>query len=754
MRKRINFRDHMEALAADENALQGYVQEYGDNLVADFLQAPGSRGYAGLAVTRKSSTVVTVAIGRYYDGAGRMYGLDAAVDIDLTPYLPAVSPKIVAVVCYGEEVAANSVVRDYVDPVTEEAVPNQIYLEAHRRVALTVVAGAEAGTPVAPSINAIYLGVAYVLLATTGIADQASITQITANEISSLDDAFGRVESLEEWKRGISTSLTSLRSDIADLARLVEGMASTTAITTIAREMARMREEIGLPDTYSIAHADAFLTDDEADTTHASWLAKIAEGIRFADANAAEAPLALLSSIDSAVKVSTGGLMLPKYTEQISLSIGDRASERDGELPMAQYQTATINGNVITLSRLRQRYGEEFLVCTNSRYWQTGEYDAATGVFKRDGEIWDVNGNTQMNHQAIRLTRWFEDYWRDAYWSNGRVAKSITGKILAQTRLASDTRWVTGIDLWFSRVGAAGDVTVLCMEVVDGRIAFDRILAHVTLPAASLKKGAWTTFPLEPFVRRKGGRYATVVVTAGDHWLMHSANNDYTQGTLFTFVDGDFAVALANKDLCFQERVAKFASTQTVVDLQPWNLDGGIAGVDVMVPSWRSASAGFAFQFRIGGAWHTIGEVEGATPFVGLPALVPARLVMTHTQEIAPGLRFDTSRVRLTRPRTTGTFVSKPWSTPAATEVTMTVLLSAFDEAHHTCVPKLLHGAGAGTLVAASSVSIATRSDGLKVMTAVFSGLPSIVTYRWRFDFTTTSALLPFVIEEVQDAAL
>lgn len=757
MRKQIVYRDNMEALAADANAQQDYAQEWGDNLVQDFLQVPGARGYAGLRVTRKTSTTVTVAKGRLYDGSGRMFGVDAATDVDLTPYLPSVSPRIVAIVVYGQTVDAASVIRDFIDPVTEEAVPRQVYLESQRQVVITVVAGTEAGSPVAPAIASTYLSVALVRLSAAGIAAQASITQVADHEIGSLDDAFDRVESLEDWKKRTNSTISALRSDIADLSRLLKGLAGTTAISTLAKEVARLREQIGLPDSYSSSHADAYLTASESWTAHPSWAAKVEEGIRFADAGADEQTIGLLSSIDSAVTISAGGLMLPKYRDEISLSIGDQAKERDIELPISQYQTATISGDVLVLSRLRQRYGEDFVVCSNNRYWQTGEYDPVNGIFTKDGETWvvdDVSRDAPL-HRLVRTTRFFQDDWADAYWRYGALEKSVTGKILAQTRLATATRWVTGYDLRFTQVAPAGDVTLLVCGVEEGKPDLTKIFAHVTVAAADLVEDGWTRFRLEPFVMVRGFRYAILVVTSGAHWVQVSNSNDYTQGTLFSFVDGDYAVALADKDLCFQEYVAKFLSTKTVVDLQPWSLAGGITGIDVLAPCWRSQTATLTWQFKANNKWWSLSEIAGASPFTGLPAMVQARCAMTHTHDIAPGIRLGTSRVRLTRPRTSGTAISRVWTTPAPiTSVSMTILLSSFEAAHHGCVPKLRVGGGYATVVAASSVSTKVRRDGLTVMTAVFSGLAATSAYCWQFDVTTDSALRPFVIEEVTDAAL
>lgn len=760
MRKRIAFQDNMETLAADENAMQGFVQQWGEEVVTDFLQALGKRGYSGLKVTRKAATMVTVAVGRYYDGAGRMFGRDAALDIDLTPYLPAVGGRIVAIVCYGEEAPANQTFRNFVDPATEESVPRQVSLELHRELKLTVVAGTEAGTPVAPTISATYLGVALVRLTTTGAANQAAITQLDENEITSLADAITRVVDLESWRRTLSSTVTTLRSDIADLARQLKGVANTEAIRTISKEVARLREEMGLPDAFTASHSDAFLTADEAWTNHEEFQAKVEEGIRFANAGEAEAPIALLSSIDSAVTISPGGLMLPKYTEASTISIGNQRIERDAELPISQYQTATITGDVLTLSRLRQRYGEEFVVCSNARYWQTGEYDAVNGVFSKSGETWTVEDKSKasLNHQYVRTTRFFSDDWADPYWQFGATQKSVTGKILAQTRLATATRWITRYDLWFTQVAPTGDVTLLVCGVANGKPDLTQVYSHVTVPAATLKAGDWTQFPLEPFVMVKGYRYAIVVVTAGDHWLQISTNNDFTQGTLYTFVDGDYAIAMADRDMCFTEWAAKFSTTRTVVDLQPWSLSDGITGIDVLAPCWRSSAATLSWEFKVNNKWYVLGSVTGTTPFTGLPPMVQARLSMTHTNDIAPGIQLGTSRVRLTRPRTTGRYISKTWSLPApATSVSLTVLLSSYDAAYHTITPKLRTNAGSGysNIVEASSVSISVpRKDGLRVMTVLFDGLGNIPSYAWQLDFSTTSALKPLVIEEVSDAAL
>ncbi|WP_454919215.1 hypothetical protein [Xanthobacter sediminis] len=756
MLNRIVFQDNMEALAGDENALQGYVQQWGDLLVSDFLQGSGARGYAGLTVTRRSTSVVSVAPGRLYDGAGRMFGLDAAADVDLTPYFPAVSPRIVAIVCYGDTVIGNATVRNFVDPSTEEAVPKTVDLESRRVVKLTVVAGAEAGTPVAPAINATYLGVAYVCLTPAGIAAQSAITQLANNEITALADLAVRIGSLEDWQRAEVAVTAALRSDLSALARRLEGLASTAAITRIAKEVARLRESVGLPDTYSSSRCDAFMDTAECWTTHPEWRAKVEDGVRFAEANVSETPIALLSSIDANVTVSPGGLLLPKYTEIITLSIGDQADERDTEIAIAQYQTSTISGQMLLLSRLRQRYGEEYVVCTNSRYWQTGEYNNA-GIFMKDGENWEVSGDASVNHKYVRTTRFFEDYWADAYWDYGAREKAVTGKCLAQTRLATATRWVTGYALWFSQVAPAGDVTLLVTGVSDhdGKPDFGTIYSSVTLPVASLVEGGWTKFALEPFVALAGYRYAIVVVTVGNHFLQISNNNDFTQGTLYTFVDNDFAIAMPDRDMCLQEYCAKFISTSTLVDLQPWNLDGGIASVDVMAPCWRSENAKITWQFQNTNKWYNLAEITGTSPFVGLPALVRARLAMTHTQDIAPGIRLDTSRVRLSRPRTDGRYISVDWR-PAAgiTSLSVTFLLSSYDPAYHTAVPKLRHSSGDEVVDDAVSVSTRVRNDGLTEMTAVFEDLTGgagAAHFAWQMDFTTTSALKPFVIEEAAD---
>lgn len=756
MRKRVEIADNMVFLAADFSTMEGAVQEYGDNLVADFLQAIGRKGFAGLGVSRTSSTTVTVAPGRYYDGQARMYGLDAAQDIDLTPYLPTVGSRILAVVTYGQQVNANSAIRDFYDPETKDMVPRQVYLEKHRQVLLTIVAGAEAGTPVKPAIPADYLGIAYVTITTTGVADQAAITAIDENEIVSLGDAYTRVLAMEAWQRRVDASLSSLRGDMADISAALKGLAGSTAILTLAREVASIRELVGLPATYTASHADSYMTSAQSWTGHINWLAKVDEGLRFADANLNDQALQQLSSIDPNVTVSPGGLLLPKYTEVITVAIGDTAAERDQAVPMSQYQTVTISGTQLQLSRLRRRYGEEFVVSTGNRYWQTGAYDPVANIFARSGEAWVASSPSAAagNHRLQRLTRYFEDVWAEAYWEYGGVPRAVTGKVLAQTRIAPASRWVTGYDLYFQQAAATGDVTLVVAGVKDGSIDLTQIYATVTKPAAQLHTG-WNKFPIEPFVMLRGARYALVVVTSGDHWLMTSNTNDFTGGTLMTLADNQYSVALLNRDLCFREYCARFNATTTIVNLNPWTLDGGIAGVDVLAPCWHSSSAQLEYEFKSGGTWYTLSAIEGATPFNGLPALVEARIRMVHTNDLAPGIMLGTSRVRTSRPRTTFTGISNAWTTASAVStVSLEFWLSGYDAAFHTYTPKLRHGAGYSTVVAASSVSAKARGDGVTVVTAVWSGLPAITSYCWQLEGTTSSALKPFVIEQARDAAL
>ena len=762
MKKQFKFQNLMEALAEDENKVQDFVQDYNKTLVGDWLQPGSRRRFRGFTVERKNASTVTVGEGRLYADR-QMYDRPASGDVDLSQHFPAAAKRIVALVIYGREIEASPDVRDFLISVdSDEMQPKPVELEIWWEARVQVVAGLEAAAPQPPAIDANYAGLAYITLTPAGIASAASIERLDDNEIDNLVEAFDLINDLVESRRKLAQVVDALRSDVADFAKQLQSLRSNKALLDVATDVARLKEVVGLPDNRTAYHADRFLTVDETDAGFAGYDAQISEGLRFAPANISENPLALLDPLDAAVDVTAAGMILPKSNDKIIVSIGDKKAERTGEIAIANYATTTFTGRQLRLARARVRYGEEFRVSAASSWWDSGRYDPIANIFQKSGETFEVVEDRGLDtYSRLRVKRYWTDIWNDdEYWAYTSNLVDITGKVLAQSYLNSSGKWIKAVRLRCTRKGAAGDVSVVVTRTVNGVPDRDQILAVATLQHAQLVEGGWSRFAIEPTWLRRGDRIAIHVVTVGDHWFQTADGEDYAAGSLFAYADGDYALALPGKTLCFELVQAEFTANRTVVALQPWSLDGGVASIDILAGMTMIQRDSLYFEFKIGSKWTRIDDPKNGLTALAqvnpLPPLIPARLVMTHTADIAPAVVLAGSRVRLTRPKTALRHISDPCTLPAGvttTSVRVQLRVSEWNAAAHEITARLLTGAGYATVVAAASQTNAATSDGQRLITAVFTLGSPVGAYRVRIDGATTAAIDVFVIDERIDVS-
>lgn len=759
MRRLHEFLDDMEVLAVDLNQAQKDAQTWGDDLLRDWLVGIGS-AYAGLEVSRVTATTVSVAPGRLYQSGGKMWGLEAASTVDLAPYLPAVGDKIVAIVAYGQELGEGETTRMFlVDAATGQEQPQQVQLYRTRRVILTVVAGAEAGTPIAPAIGGQYVLIAHCRMTPTGMADNTAVAMQLGAEVQSLLDAFEQIGALRAWRALVEQDVTSLRTQIGDLGGRISRMGDQATLLTIAADVARLKETAGLPDDRASYGSDRFLDLEESDPAFAGWNAIVEEGVRFAPDNIAEFVPALLNPLDTNVKVSPGGLMLPIYDVEIGPQIGEGAAERNAEIRIAQYATQSISGQRLGLARQRTRYGESYIVCTNNSWWRSGEYDPIAGVFSRDGDDFTVTGSA-AEHGAVRADRYFQDFYDTAnpYWAYTSVPQDIGGRVIIETFTMGGTRWVPAVDCYLNQVGATGDLTLVITETVNGEPVWDRILIAGTLPHPQLQRG-WNRIPIEPTLLEGGKKYGFAFVTAGDHYFAACRGNPSKSGTFFYAVDDQLAVVAPDYDLAIRICACRFRYTRTVVELGAWNLSGGIAAIDILAPGVYPLLTdngvnlvSHAFEFRIGSTWHRIANPNGsATPLTGLPVLVPARIVQEHTAYWATGIQLATSRVTLSRPKTAMRYVSAIRSRASSDTIRETVTIAGWQSAQHTLTATLLTGAGFATATAPTSTTDVDLGGGRLQRTWVWELGAAVTQHRMRYDATATSALVTPLVEESVD---
>lgn len=744
MQKTVLFRNRQEQQAADHNNLQAFARDTFDKLTRDTLTSVPK--YAGLEVTSSSSTAVNVAIGQLYSD-GKMYSSEAVVAKNLFDQLPLAAKKMVTIIVWGTDAEVDVQPRQFlVDVQTRATQPQSVAMRTERVCNIGTISGTESADPQRAPIAAQYLAVCDIVLTPTGIE---SITMIASNRVPRLTDLESRTVLLERFQASAEPRIQTIASDISALANRQRGTADNRALIEIASDVARIKDKIGLPDTYASYAADYYLTTAESDTANLDFLCKVAEGIRFSDEANNETQIAVFNALDPA-QVVRNGILLPAFTSEARITVDQYA----GELKLSQYQSQTQTIVQKTMSRVRIRYGQEFSVCTNNRaYWAQGQVDPATNTFQKDGETFVIlNPETlRRDHTWVRLQQYWEDTYEEPYWDVLTNTTTVNGQTVAQTFLNSQDGWLTGVRIGLTRLAGSGSITLALAETYRGAPDLENVIAQVTVNRADLKvypSDGMTLFPLPPTFLVAGRRYAIVMVTAADHYVATASGGSYAQGTIFYSTDGAWFEGDFTRDLVFSIEFARFSRVRTVVELQPLSLSGGMASIDIMAGMVVPNSCDLKFEVQAsGGGWETIDSITPAK-LVGLPPLVQFRAVFIGTTDVAPGVLLSGSRVKLARPRTTFKHISTARTLPASSsQIKVTVRLENWNPARHAHSCRLLCGVSFSTIETADVTETEDTEDPKAIIrTYTFNTAAPVSTFKIEQSGTTTTALDTYLV--------
>ncbi len=721
----------------------------------------GGASYAGATVTKTATTTVSVGAPAYLFKDGALYtgGADP-VAIDLLAQLPTAGNKrMVAIILQAQEVDTDTQARDFevdgsVYPPVMDPQPTETI--TWRKANVTYQVGDQAPSPNKPVVDAANTVIAWVTLSSTEVS---SVEQNTATRINTLRGVDGRLATVETWKTQTQPTIDGLRFDVAKLVDSSKGKTDRVFIGYMLEQLARLNERVGIDAAASYSKTDYYLDITDSDVGNILFLAKVEEGLRFSDANSDRSALALETPGDTRFTVHPNGMLLPKSSDQTILSV----IGKDSEIAVSNAGSQTIDYQVKTVSRTRIRYGNSLLVCTNNQWWQTGRYDPVRGVFERDGEVFNVEfaptqeawANVAQNHVMLRLTQFWEDTYEEPYWAAVAVDASYTGNVSSNTFQMPRSAWITKIRLGFSRIDTGGDVRLLLCETrADGSPDYASALASVTVAAADLKTyPSLTEFAVGPTFLEGGKRYAWAVITAGNHWLAMVEGNKYAQGTFFTSTDGVWSQGNISQDACFEVVGALFEAPRLVINLDDWNLDGGLTDLDLDLEQIVPDGTSITFEVQIGGDWTPVEFVaSGNNPLHGLPASVNARMILLGTTELMPSIKIGTSFVTVSRPRTAATHVSAARTAPAnVDEVHVVALLEHYVEANHDATVTLLTGAGFASETVAASASDEVLADGTIRRTWVFTGFAPTNAWKRKTVLGTASALSVFHVAEQTD---
>lgn len=751
MERRAIFRDGMDNDPADYNNLQEFVSTSLEHVVGDGISA--DRKYAGFAAVADGVVTMTAQPGRLYSG-GKVYNRAEIFEKDFTVNLPAAAKRIALLVAYAQEVDTDARPREFlINEDTGASEPQVVAMERARIAAVNVVFGTENADPVAPIVDAGVLVIAQILLTSAGIS---SITMNAENALDSVSSVAARTAAVEGFQRRAEPQIGSLASDIA---ALTNGQKNTVGLDAYGRTLARLaviEAKAGIPATAVDSSADFFLDAAGSDAAFAGFSAKVEEGIRFPNAAAATAAIAIANPLNPLAKV-TGGVMFPAYNRKPRLVVGPIA----GEVQISSFSYAAHALVQKTMSRIRIRYGSSRTVCTNSTWWKSGKYDAETRIFRIGVEAWIVDAadyeRAVRNHMMIRVTQFWEDRYEDPYWEAVTVPHVVNGSQVAETFLQSNDMWLDAVGLTFTQLDANGSVTLAICETDRGLPLLDKVISKTTVARENLALGA-NVIPVQPVFLTGGLRYAIVVITPGNHWLATVQGSDYPQGTFFSVVDGAFMQGDATRDLMFSLYAAEFTTSRAEIALAPLQLAGGISDIDILAPAIVPGSSQLTFEVQIGAVWHPLQKAVGLVLGAGgvLPALLPFRAVFTGTPDVMPALTLTGSQVIVSRPDVALTHVSAIRALPGGGSASIRVIarLEQFDAAHHTATCKLRSGAGYATETAPSSFSDVVADDGSIERTWLFNLGGAITSYRIKFGATTDSNLDTFHFGWRKDYAL
>ena len=198
---------------------------------------------------------------------------------------------------------------------------------------------------------------------------------------------------------------------------------------------------------------------------------------------------------------------------------------------------------------------------------------------------------------------------------------------------------------------------------------------------------AWPATLLDP-----GERYGVILSTGGNHYVGLAQGSRFAQGTLFYSTDGDWYQGDLTKDLMFGIDCAEFDYNRIEVELDALSLSGGMSTIDLLAQIAQPEGTRLTFEVQPGGtgAWSPLEAVEtGNSVLYGLPALCQFRAVFTGTPDAHAGINLTTSRMNISRPRTTFKHISEAITFASATQsIKISVLLENYYETNHdlTCV--------------------------------------------------------------------
>lgn len=735
---------------ADLNKFGIFAVEGDDALGLDIVGPDAA--WTAIAATEESATSVRVNFGRIWLG-GKFY-TDPDKDTDvvsLVTVLPTSTKKIVTIVGTGAEVETEHEPRSFKNSETGNVEPQTIPTEILRKLTLSYVAGSEAATPVAPTLDPSYVPIANVTLGVGGIE---KIDLLTDYRLPTLQGLNARMLSVEQFRLAIGTRVETLASDMATM-RADVGQINAPAVRQMQRRIAELEDTLGIDEAGLLYGFDRMLTDAESDTAHGDYSARIDEGLRFPFAASADVTPALLNPGDPRL-TTRSGWSLPPFSEVARVDTWGQGIA----VNVANFQYANTDFAIYPGAQRRRRYGPSMVVAGNSDFWQSAQYNInyLTQTFNKGDENYLLTD--EWTEDGVTYYR-LQQYWDDKikYWNGYQAITPTTqgGYLVGQTFLNAQSGWLTSIGLRFGKVDDAYGVKVYLCRAPNGEPDPNQIIAEGSIAAGVAQAsqgdpdpGVENTVTLTPAFLNAGERYGIILVTGGDYAVACRADNALTNGAFFIGDGAAWSVDLG-KDMAMRLYFAEFDVAFTSVQLETVTLSGGITDIDIVSTEHVPEGCELYWNVRFDGAWHRLERVTGTHPLAAAPATVELQLVMVGTRDIMPAIKLPDTVLRLNKGGASFTHLSEVRDAGgAAASVRVELEIAAWDAGKHTLTATIESGGNSDAPTASTDYAL-PNGNIRRVMDFTLTA-PS-QTYQVKLVGATSDIAAPFVVASRYDLA-
>lgn len=764
-----------------------------DNLVANCI-GPGL-GYTGCAcrivtdVQANTATLVSVDRGWMKRG-GKAYALRDPANVDLAPEIakvPAGKTAVVLIYADGQEAEVDAQVT-VLNAALEPADPNAYWpttqIQGPTAVVRSLIPGRLGGVP-DPQPDAPALNPGFVLLA-TAVVDNGSIVSLkqeTAQQIVPTDQLVATVLSLSAYVETLKGVISGLLSSVAANALAITLLRAQEQadVASLQRQIDQLRITATTPAASTFTGQDLFLDLSQSKPDAAGYNALVSGGLRFAVSTKADVPVAPANSYSGNLAQGTGNYLYPSgnFHNTDYFAVGDPV--------LNSFNFNTYAGNLIKVgnlgalstpvyrrgfARARIRASISLKATSQAQVLANGDpsqlfaIDPATFVY--DTANWgDWKTSTT---EILRQNGFWSDLAARDYWSP-IVATGDTG-VGGGLPIASQP--VTPAASFMSKyikVPTSGylGANVRLMMVADknGQPDFTRCYADVTAQSGYAGSGGSpvpgptgandfrdTLFEFPCPVLFKGGVTYHLVQTADQPGLNFwgsaagpTAGGVIGSGSYLAYFDGAWAAPRAGARIGMIIYRADFDDTSITVDLAPLQLAGGGDTADFQFSILLPEGCTVTPQIKVGGQWVSLSQALSSTyPLAGNPSNVPARLVITGTDYVAPVIDLSASTARFSKASAALEHVSAV-QTPAApvTTVHKSLVVDNWNPAVQTLNANLRTGAGYATVTAPTAVKDIVQTDGSLLRTWTWTLGAAVPSFEMEIDGSTTDATQTFV---------